>query len=470
MTSNKLLLLGVIPLGFFACPGQILADEPAPAMAGSLAPGGLPPLPPPADVPAPGPMTDAPYAPRPILPGGVVVPLYPPNSAYLDQDQIRKPEKYFMSGPGEIGAIVHINNPSIEFHPGDGPLNTGAAIVLAAGGGHRTLNVGGEGSAEVHYFSNYGVNTIILRNRLRSDGYDPKVDGVNDALQAIKLVRAHAKDWKLDPHKIGFMGFSAGAELAEAATLQWADFDRKNDRPDNPLAKVSSRPDFAALIYPGPSPFANAGTSAIPRDAPPAFFVSAGWGDWIHAVWANEYFTALLNDGVPNVEIHIYARGHHPGDKVGPGEPPSTGGLTDRGFIAYGMWPDRFIDWFRDLGFLNKPGIETQAAKDVAANLSRIRQNPVQIAPTGPGAALVGTWQSSDGKEVLKFGLNGELKSSAGNVVLPGHYECPRYGLVELRFEGSGAPPTSEATYEMEGNLMRFKDSGGQVVEFVKTD
>jgi endo-1,4-beta-xylanase len=89
--------------------------------------------------------------------------------------------------------------------------------------------------------------------------------------------------------------------------------------------------------------------------------------------------------------MHIYARGHHPGDKVGPDEPPSTGGLTDRGFIAYGTWPDRFMDWFRDLGFLNRPGIETQAAKDVAANVSRVRRSadgtPPRQASAGQGTA-----------------------------------------------------------------------------------
>jgi len=364
---------------------RILADDSAPASAAPSSPAELPPPPPPMGVPTPGPKTDAPYAPQPILPGGVVITLYPPDSAYLKRDRIREPEKYSMSAPGEIGSIVSIHNPSIEFHPGDGSLNTGAAIILAAGGGHRTLNVGGEASAEVHFFSNYGVNTVILRNRLRSDGYEPKVDGVNDALQAIKLVRAHARDWKLDPDKIGIMGFSAGAELAAAATIQWADFDRANDVPGNPLARVSSRPDFAGLIYPGPSPFARGGTPAIPRDAPPAFITCAGWGDWIHAVWATEYFTALLNDGVPNVEMHIYARGHHPGDKVAPGEPPSSGGLTDRGFISYGTWPDRFIDWFRDLGFLDKPGVETQAAKDVAANLNRVKRSATWTPPR-PGA------------------------------------------------------------------------------------
>jgi len=382
---------GSAAIGLLLLSPLILAADPTSAPGAPAATAILLPPPPPMGIPAPGPKTDKPYAPQPILPGGVVIPLFPPDSAYLNHDKIREPEEYHFWEPGEIGYIVHIHNPSIEFHPGNSQLNTGAAIILAAGGGHRTLNFGGEGADDVHFFYNHGINTIILRNRLRSDGYEPKVDGVNDALQAIKLVRAHAKDWNLDPNKIGIMGFSAGAELAAAATLQWADFDRKNDVPENPLAKVSSRPDFAGIIYPGPSPFARGGTPTIPRDAPPAFITCAGWGDWIHAVWANEYFTALLNDGVPNVEMHIYARGHHPGDKVGPDEPPSTGGLTNRGNIAYGTWPERFMDWFRDLGFLNKPGVETQAEKDVAANLNRVKKSAVW-SPPRPGAPAPGSF------------------------------------------------------------------------------
>ena len=381
MSLKKNPLIRLAALLVLLSPGSsVFAVEDVPASSAST-PAVLPPLPAPLGVPVPAPATDAPYAPQPILPGGVVIPLFPPDSPYLLPARIHEAEVYSMGAPGEIAFIIHIHNPSIEFHRSDSSLNTGVAIILAAGGGHRTLNVGGEGAAFVPFFASHGVNTVILRNRLLSDGYDPKTDGVYDAAQAIKLVRAHAREWGLDPHKIGIMGFSAGAELAAATTLQWAEFDRKNDVPENPLAKISSRPDFAGLIYPGPSPFARGGTPPIPRDAPPSFITCAGWGDWMHAVWANEYFTAMLNDGVPNVEMHIYARGHHPGDKVGPGEPPSSGGLTDRGFIAYGGWPERFIAWFRDLGFLNKPGVETQAAKDVAANINRPARNANGGAP-----------------------------------------------------------------------------------------
>ncbi len=372
-SSLRLISFGLLTI-LFACAELGAADA---------ASASLPALPPPLNVPKPGAATDAPYAPQPILPGGVVVPLYPAGSPYLKTERVREAEVYNMNGamPGRIASIVNIHNPSIEFHAGSRSLNTGVAVILVAGGGHNTLNVGGEGADFVHFFANHGVNTVILRNRLRRDGYAPRTDAVYDAQQAIKLVRAYAKEWQLDPKKIGIMGFSAGAELASAAALQWAEFDEKNNLPANLFAGVSSRPDFAGIVYPGPTPFARGATPPIPKDVPPAFLVCAGWGDRQHAIWANEYFTAMLNAGVPNVEMHIYARGHHPGDRVGPDEPPSTGGLTNRGFIAYGTWQERFIDWFRDLGFLGKPGVETQAARDVVAYMNR----PPPRAPGGQG-------------------------------------------------------------------------------------
>lgn len=353
----------------------------APAVAAEAA---LPPLPAPQRVPAPGPRTDAPYAPQAVLPGGIVIPLYPPDSSYLKADKIKEPEIYQLWGPALVGAVTSIHNPSIEFHAGNGQLNTGAAVILAGGGGHRSLNVG-EASPLVQFLGHHGVSTIILRNRLRSDGYEPKTDGVNDALQAIKLVRAYAKEWKLDPARIGIMGFSAGAELAMNAGLLWEEFDRVNDVPSNPLAKVSSRPDFIGSIYPGPSLFfRNDNPPAIPRAMPPTFLACAGQGDWIHALWAVNFYEAMLMDGVPNIEMMLYARGRHPGDKTGPDEPPATGSISNMGGIPFGTWSARFLDWFRDLGFLNKPGVVTQAAKDVAAHLER---QPRSLRPPSPPPA-----------------------------------------------------------------------------------
>jgi endo-1,4-beta-xylanase len=317
-------------------------------------------IPAPQSVPAPGPPTEQAYAPTPILPGGIVIPLYPADSPLLNQEKIREPEKYSMSGdvPGRINSIVNIHNPSIEVHRVSGNLNTGAVVIVAAGGGHRTLNVGGESADFVPFFFNYGINTVILRNRLRSDGYDVGKDAVHDAMQAIRLVRKHAADWKFDPNKIGIMGFSAGAELAAPAAIDFEKFDADNSAAGDPLAGVSSRPDFIGLIYPGPSPFAKEPERDFPLSTPPAFIVCPGAGDRVHAIWANEYFTAMLKKGVPNVEMHIYGNGYHPGDRG------MSGGMTYRKGIPFGKWQYRFIEWFEDAGFMGPIGVETKAAAE----------------------------------------------------------------------------------------------------------
>jgi acetyl esterase/lipase len=344
------------------------AEAQTPAPAPSSVPGAAPT---PQLIPSPGPASDQPYAPQAILPGGIVVPIFPPDSTLLNHTRIKEPEVYNMAGgvPGRVASIVNIHNPSIEFHRVPASLNTGAAVVVVAGGGHNTLNVGSEGADFVPFFYNYGINTVILRYRLRRDGYDSHVDAVNDMLQAIKVVRAHAEDWGLDPKKIGGIGFSAGAELTAPAALKYSEFDRTHDVAGNPLAKVSSRPDFVGLIYPGPSPFRGGASVSIPDDAPPAFIAGGGVGDAVHATWADEFFAAFLRARIPNLEMHIYGNGRHPGDALPEGGTMS-GGLTDRNGIPFGTWQFRFIDWVRDLGFMQKPGVETKAAHDVAARVA----------------------------------------------------------------------------------------------------
>lgn len=306
-------------------------------------------------IPTPGPETDGPYLPRPILPGGVVSPLYPSDSPRLNQDRIGEPEQYRLTEgvPGRIQSIVNIHNPSIEVHRVDPSINTGSVVILAAGGGHRTLNVGTEAADFVPFFYNFGVNTVILRNRLRSDGYAPETDAVADALQAVRLVRSRAESWGFDARRIGIVGFSAGAELSGPAAIRFAEFDAK--APEGPLQGVSSRPDFVGLLYPGPTPLTRDPVAEIPRNAPPSFVATAGSGDRIHALWAMDYCDGMLRAGIPNVELHVYGAGVH------------AGGLKDRGGIPFGSWQDRFIDWFRDLGFLQATGQETKAARDSAA-------------------------------------------------------------------------------------------------------
>jgi BD-FAE protein len=312
----------------------------------------------------------APFIPEPILPGGVVLPIYPPDSPRLKRERIHEAEQYNTSLKNKSDKtlnVINIHNPTIEVHlVGDEPTNTGAAVIIAPGGGHKILWVGPEGGDFVPFFKKHGVSTIILRNRLRIDGYNPVTDAVNDAFQAIRLVRARAAEWKLDRAKVGIMGFSAGAELSAPTALFFEEFDRDSSDPADPLAKISARPDFVSVIYPGPTPFTREPATHIPPNVPPSFIASAGSGDRVHALWANDYFTAMLKAGVPNLEMHIYGNGGH------------GGGLTARGGIPFGTWTDRYIEWFKDLGFLNKPGVPTKAAADVEAYAKKSRTSSAQ--------------------------------------------------------------------------------------------
>ena len=323
-------------------------------------------VPAPLNVPQPGPTRDGPYAPQPIVQGGIVIPLYSPDASELNTRRIHEAEYYNLSKsvPGQIQWITNIHNPSIEIHTVDASFNTGAVVILAAGGGHRTLNVGSESADFVPFFRQYGVSTVILRNRLRADGYDVQKHAVNDALQAIRMVRAHAKRWNMDPQRIGIMGFSAGAELSAPSALFYPEFDRTHT--NGPWGNISSRPDFTVMVYPGPTPFARGAHPEIPRDIPPAFITCPGSGDRGHAIWAMEYYDAMLKAGVPNVEMHLYGHGRHPGETLPDGS-RMTAGLSDRNGIPFGKWQDRFIEWFRDCGFLQKPGLETRAARESAA-------------------------------------------------------------------------------------------------------
>ena len=113
----------------------------------------------------------SPPAPRPLVAGATVVTLWPPGSPRLKATG--EPEAFTMTAgqPGRVQKVVNIHNPSIEFHPAERSMNTGAAVILAPGGGHNALVIGSEAADFVPYFYQYGINTVILRYRLRRDGY-----------------------------------------------------------------------------------------------------------------------------------------------------------------------------------------------------------------------------------------------------------------------------------------------------------
>ncbi|GAB5561375.1 MAG: alpha/beta hydrolase [Synoicihabitans sp.] len=310
-------------------------------------------------VPVPAAKTGAAYQPQALLPGGIVIPIYPPDSAFLNQARVHEAEVYEMHGqvPGRVQRLKNVHNPSIEVHPVENNHNTGAAIILIPGGGHRHLGAASAGTDLVPFFYNYGITTFILRYRLRDDGYIAEVDAVNDALQAIRLIRSRASEWGVDPLKIGVFGSSAGGEVATGSALNYPAFDQVNQQDGDPLAGVSSRPDFVGLLYTGPSDLTRDPAKPIPTDVPPSFIACPSYGEDRHANWSLDYYLGMLEQNVPNLELHLYGTGIH------------GGGLKDRRGAPFGTWQQRYIDWFRDLGFLEPRGTPTRAAADTAAAL-----------------------------------------------------------------------------------------------------
>ncbi|MDX2031681.1 MAG: TIM barrel protein [Blastocatellia bacterium] len=239
--------------------------------------------------------------------------------------------------PGQrIQSIVNVHNPSIEVHLPPADKATGAAIIIAPGGGHRQLVWGSEGTDLLPWLHEMGVAAFILKYRLaQTPNYKYTVEGeaLQDTQRAIRIVRHRAKEWGVNPTRIGILGFSAGGALAALADIR---FDRGKLDAADPIERESCRPDFAGLVYPGWAPM----DITAPPDAPPAFLTSAGSDDEFHARQTVEFFSSLFKVGVP-ADLHIYARGGH------------GGGIRPRP-VPFGTWHHRFHEWLTDIGMLHR--------------------------------------------------------------------------------------------------------------------
>ena len=238
------LILTSAILSWFLIPRPICADTPAPIAESKL------------------------LEPKPILEGDKVVTLYPPgHPALKNLAGFDKPENFNMSKGANphVLNITNIHNPSIELQLPPADKANGTAVIVAAGGGNTTLWVGPEGADIGKWLNGLGVAAFNLRYRLKP--YDSAVDALADTQRAIRTVRAHAKEWGVDPKKIGIMGFSAGGEQAARAALN---FDEGKPDATDPIDRESSRPDFAVLVYAG---WRQVDLSNVPKNAPPAFCV-----------------------------------------------------------------------------------------------------------------------------------------------------------------------------------------------------
>ena len=212
--------------------------------------------------------------------------------------------------------IASVPNPNLTIFLPDPAKATGAAVVIAPGGGHHHLAIDHEGYDVARWLNKIGVAAFVLKYRLaKADGADGSITVDNqvraDGRRAIKIVRERAAEWKIDPAKIGVMGFSAGGELAALTAMHY---------------ETGTRPDFVALIYPNIRPE----TKKIDKDTPPAFLVHADDDKLSSAISVN-YYLDLKKAGV-SAELHVYSTGGH------------GFGMKDRP-LPVTQWTSRFEEW-----------------------------------------------------------------------------------------------------------------------------
>jgi acetyl esterase/lipase len=254
----------------------------------------------------------------------LVVPLWEKGAPGFE-DRRAEPEK------GTAGRITNVHNPSLTVFLPLADKATGAAVVICPGGGHFQLSWNLEGTDPAKALNEMGAAAFVLKYRLaREQGapYQVEKHAKEDGQRAMRLVRSRAAEWKVDPKKIGIMGFSAGGEVVSMVSYSPSD---GAEGAADPIDRVSSRPDFQIMVYPGPLGI----PETIPDGAPPALLVVAN-DDRGAAGNIASLLTKLRAARVP-VEAHVFARGGHAF---------GMGGKSQ--VAAVKAWPQLLGNWIAD--------------------------------------------------------------------------------------------------------------------------
>ena len=232
----------------------------------------------------------------------------------------------------------------------------GAAVVVFPGGGYGALAMDHEGHQIGVWLNSHGIAGIVTRYRLGPKYHHPIELG--DAQRAIRYTRAHAKEWGIDPGRVGILGFSAGGHLASTAGTH---YDRGHAGAADPIDRQSCRPDFMILAYPVitlSGPYAHVGSrnnllgknpdpslvrdlsndTQVTKDTPPTFLVHTSEDNGVPPQNSVLFYMALVKNHVP-AELHIYEKGRH-GLGLGPRALP------------FSSWGDRCIAWLQSRGLL----------------------------------------------------------------------------------------------------------------------
>jgi acetyl esterase/lipase len=255
------------------------------------------------------------------------------------------------------GRVSSVHNPTLTVYPAPPDRRTGTAAIVCPGGGYRRIAIEHEGTAVAGWLNGIGVSAFVLKYRLAEYGHPAPLE---DVLRAVRLVRANAARWRIEPDRIGVIGFSAGGHLASTAgTL----FDAPEGRTGAELDRVSARPDFLVLIYPVitmDGPYAHQGSVAsllgasppadltarlstetqVTKDTPPTFLVHGGTDTSVPPENSILFYQALRRAGVP-AELHLYEQGPH-----GIGLAPGHGPISE--------WPTRCEAWMAARGLTRR--------------------------------------------------------------------------------------------------------------------
>lgn len=252
-------------------------------------------------------------------PGHVTMPLWPgaaPDAgpgapANLPPEvDTTTPDQPLIAGR-RIIRLGSVSRPTLTVYSPKGN-NTAPAVVVFPGGGYQILAIDLEGTEVCDWLNGIGVTCVLVKYRVPNTGPYPKSPAaLEDAQRAVGLVREHAAEWHIDPHRVGVLGFSAGAHLAAALSTH---YEQRLYTPVDAADKESCRPDFAVIVYPGYLAIADKGMAANAEihptaDTPPTFIVQAE-DDPVHVENAVVYFMQLKTAKVP-AELHIFAQGGH---------------------------------------------------------------------------------------------------------------------------------------------------------------
>lgn len=266
----------------------------------------------------------------------------PAGSLELSAERIAELEK--KSTPEHVAVVM---DPALTLLAAPKEKANGCAVVVCPGGGYNILAWPKEGIEIAEWFNSFGVTAVVLKYRVpRRDPDCPHREPLQDAQRAIRLVRANAEQWGVDPSRVGILGFSAGGHLTIMAGTHW---DEKTYEPTDEADQLSCRPDFMIPIY-----AAYLGEDYNDRNATelgslvkvtpqtPPTFMAVTFDDQMRGLLAAQLLVELKKAGVP-AELHVFAKGGH-----GYGLRPNPNPVAQ-------AWPKLCELWMRSMGLLESP-------------------------------------------------------------------------------------------------------------------